>query len=491
MRSKIRFLLGAEPRELSVSDPTMTVLDYLRGPERRTGTKEGCGEGDCGACTIVLGRLVNGRLHYEAVNACIQFLPTLDGTQLLTVEDLKQPDGTLHPVQQALVETDGSQCGFCTPGFVMSLFALYQSEATPPGRQDIDDCLAGNLCRCTGYGPIIAAAQQMHALGNRAGERYQRLARETTAKLAAISDQETLCVGDGKRRFFAPATMDALADLVAGHPDAQILAGGTDVGLWVTKHLRKLQTIIYLGRVAKLARITETETTIEIGAGATYTAAMGLIARHYPDMGELFRRLGSVQVRNAGTIGGNIANGSPIGDSPPPLIAAGATLHLRKGPARRSLPLEDYFIGYGQQDRQPGEFVERITLPKPDPATRFRTYKISKRFDQDISAVCAAFSLRLDEDRVTQIRIAYGGVAATPKRANHAENSLTGTPWSQASVTTAIKTLEQDFQPITDMRASAGYRRTIAGNLLQKFFIETSQPDMATRLIGAPELAHV
>lgn len=491
MRQKIRFLMGNEPRELSVSDPTMTVLDYLRGPERRFGTKEGCGEGDCGACTVVLGRLSNGRLRYEAVNACIQFLPTLDGAQLLTVEDLKQPDGTLHPVQQAMVETDGSQCGFCTPGFVMSLFALYQGGSNPPGRQVIDDTLAGNLCRCTGYGPIITAAQQMHALGDRVSERFQRLMKETATQLTAISDQETLCVGEGERRLYAPATMDALADLVVAHPDAQILAGGTDVGLWVTKHLRELKTVIYLGRVADLARKTETETAIEIGAGATYSHAMDLIARHYPDMGELFRRLGSVQVRNAGTIGGNIANGSPIGDSPPPLIAAGATLHLRKGAERRSLPLEDFFIDYGKQDRQPGEFVEGITLPKPTPATRFRTYKISKRFDQDISAVCAAFSLRVEEGRVTHIRIAYGGVASIPKRASHAERCLDGAEWSEVSVASAIKALEQDFQPITDMRASAGYRRTIAGNLLRKFFIETSQPDVATRLIGAPELAHV
>ncbi|MHA1567306.1 MAG: FAD binding domain-containing protein, partial [Alphaproteobacteria bacterium] len=275
------------------------------------------------------------------------------------------------------------------------------------------------------------------------------------------------------------------------HPDAQILAGGTDIGLWVTKHLRQLGTIIYIGRVHELARIEETETTIEIGAGATYSAAMDIVAQHYPDMGELFRRLGSVQVRNAGTIGGNIANGSPIGDAPPPLIAAGATLNLRRDKDRRSLPLEDFFIAYGQQDRQAGEFVERITLPKPDPATRFRTYKITKRFDQDISAVCAAFSLRLEGNKIAHIRIAYGGVAATPKRAEHAERALAGQPWSEDSLAAAIQALDQDFQPITDMRASAHYRRRIAGNLLRKFFIETTQPNAATRVIGTPVLAHV
>ena len=487
MRDRVRFLLGHEPRELSISDPTMTVLDYLRGPARRVGTKEGCGEGDCGACTIVLGWVRDGKLRYEAVNACIQFLPTLDGTQLLTVEDLKQSDGTLHPVQQALVDTDGSQCGFCTPGFVMSLFALYQDGANPPDRQVIDDTLAGNLCRCTGYGPIITAAQRMHTLAKPDVDRTE----ETIAKLTAMADRETISVGEGPRRFYAPATIDDLADLVLAHPDAQILAGGTDIGLWVTKHLQEMQTIIYIGRVQELAAIEETETTIEIGAGATYSAAMDSVARHYPDMGEIFRRLGSVQVRNAGTIGGNIANGSPIGDSPPPLIAAGATLHLRQGKDRRSLPLEDFFIAYGKQDRRPGEFVERITLPKPTPATRFRTYKITKRFDQDISAVCAAFSIRVEADRIVHICIAYGGVAATPKRADNAERALAGQPWTEVSLAAAILALDQDFQPITDMRASAGYRRTIAANLLRKFFIETTQPNAATRVVGAPELAHV
>ncbi len=491
MREQVRFLLGQEPRELTVTDPTMTVLDYLRGEQRRCGTKEGCGEGDCGACTVVLGRLNDGRVRYEAVNACIQFLPTLDGTQLLTVEDLKRPDGSLHTVQQAMVETDGSQCGFCTPGFIMSMFALYQGTPNPPQRQEIDDCLAGNLCRCTGYGPIIAAAERMYAIGDRTGDAFRRLAGQTVDSLAAISDQETVCVGDGSRRFFAPATLDDLADLVLAHPDAQILAGGTDIGLWVTKQLRILDTIIYIGRVAELAEFGETDSTIEIGAAVTYSAAMELIAGHYPDLGELFRRLGAVQVRNAGTIGGNIANGSPIGDSPPPLIAAGATLHLRRGKDRRSLPLEAYFIDYGKQDRQPGEFVERITLPKPDAGTQFRAYKISKRFDQDISAVCAAFALRIENGRVAHIRIAFGGMAATPKRANQAEQCLSGRPWSEASVASAIAALAQDFQPITDMRASADYRLRVAGNLLRKFFIETTQASAATRVVGAGNFAHV
>jgi xanthine dehydrogenase small subunit len=489
-RDTVRFLLGGELRELRGVDPTMTVLDYLRLVERRCGTKEGCGEGDCGACTVVLGRLADtgAAIRYEAVNACIQFVPMLDGMQLLTVEDLKGPDGTLHPVQEALVESNGSQCGFCTPGFVMSLFVRYhQSEPA----ESIDDTLAGNLCRCTGYRSIVASAERMHEIGGGSEDRFARSERETATRLAGLRDEETLCVERDGRRFSAPATLDALAELYAEHPEARIVAGATDVGLWVTKQLRVLDTVISVGRVAELKRIVETPDAIGIGAGATYTEAVPLLARHYPDFGELIRRLGSVQIRNAGTIGGNIANGSPIGDTPPALIAAGATLHLRHGDGRRSLPLEAFFLTYGRQDRRPGEFVERVTLPKPAPGARFRAYKVSKRFDQDISAVCAAFSLTLERDRVAAARIAYGGMAPTPKRAVEAEAALLGQPWTRATVEAAMAALTRDFSPISDMRASAEYRMRVAQNLLMRLFVETTDPAAETRLVGERRLAHV
>ncbi len=490
MRQEIRFLLGHEKRVLRSVDPTMTVLEYLREIEGLVGTKEGCNEGDCGACTVVRAKRADGRLRYEAVNSCIQFVGTLDGCQLLTVEHLAGEDGALHPVQRVIVDCHGSQCGFCTPGFVMSLFALTRHADAAPDDDTINDVLAGNLCRCTGYAPIVRAARQMYELNPRQDEVAVR-EPETIEALRSLGDAETVSVGEGKRRFYAPATVDALAELVDANPDATIVAGSTDVGLWVTKEMRRLDTIIYVGRIAELAHIEESADGIAIGAGVSYTDAVTTLARYYPDMGEVIRRLGSVQIRNAGTIGGNVANGSPIGDSLPLLIAAGATLHLRHDGERRSMPIEDFFLDYDKQDRRPGEFVERIVVPFPAPATRVRAYKISKRFDQDISAVVAAFSLRIDGDRIAEARVAFGGMAATPKRALAVESRLTGSAWTEATVRSAMAELEKDFTPITDWRASAGYRLRVARNLLMRLFVETTDPNEETRLVGDPRLAHV
>ena len=485
MRHTLSFLLGDEPRVIEAVDPTLTVLDWLRLEERRMGTKEGCAEGDCGACTVVVGRLTQGEVRYEAVNACIRFLATLDGCQLLTVEHLKRSDGTLHPVQQALVDRHGSQCGFCTPGFVMSLYALWLNENRPEVPR-IKDVLAGNLCRCTGYAPIIAAAQTMYDIPAKPEDRPA----DAASRLQALQDDETLSIGVAGRRFHAPATLPALAQLLAEEPQATLVAGATDVGLWVTKFQRVLPSVIYLGRVAELHRIAETDTAIEIGGGVTYSEAMPVLARLYPDLGELLRRLGAVQVRNVGTIGGNIANGSPIGDTPPALIALGATLMLRRGATRRSLELEDFFLAYGKQDRQKDEIVELVSIPKLSSNAKFRTYKITKRFDQDISAVCGAFLVELAEGKVARIRIAFGGMAGTPKRAAGAERALLGQPWTRTSIEAAQQALAGDFTPLDDWRASAAYRSMIAANLLLKFFVETDDPTAETRLVGARSLAH-
>ena len=487
MADSIRFLLGHERRELRDIDPTMTVLNYLRQVERRWGTKEGCAEGDCGACTVVLGELAGERIRYRAVNACIQFLPTLDGKQLITVEQLKDDDGRLHPVQQAIVEAHGSQCGFCTPGFVMSLFALFH-ERTRPGRDEINDALAGNLCRCTGYGPIVAAAESMYGSPRR--DRFTAAQAATLAELGGLHNGETNTVSGASSRYFAPTGVDQLARLADEHPTATLLAGGTDVGLWVTKQHRRLDPVIYVGNVAELQRIDVTDAHIDIGAAVTYADLHELIDRHYPDFGELIRRLGSTQIRNAGTMGGNVANGSPIGDSPPPLIVLGATLVLRSAAGRREMPLADYFIAYGKQDRRPGEFVELIRLPLSQSGWQFHCYKIAKRFDQDITAALGAFKIKLANGIVEDIRISFGGMAPTPKRALACEAALKGKPWTRAAVAEGQLALRRDYTPITDMRASKAYRSLAAEKLLLKFFIETTEADAETRVVGARRLAH-
>ena len=492
MSGTVRFLLDGQYHELSHPDPTATVLNFLRYELARTGTKEGCAEGDCGACTVVLGELVGDTIRYRAVNACILFVPTLDGKELITVESLKAKDGSLHPVQQALVDTHGSQCGFCTPGFVMSLYALYEEGGTPD-RATINDTLAGNLCRCTGYGPIIEAAERMNELrvpveadafhdridALKSLKRHETLKLNATDKLTGV-----------EKYYFAPVTLEGLADISLAYPDATYLAGGTDVGLWVTKQHRTLAQMIYIGDVAELKDITVTDDAIEIGAGVSVSDAMGILAQYYPDMGELFRRFASVQIRNSGTLGGNIANGSPIGDSMPALIAAGASLTLRMGSHERSMPLEDYFIAYGKQAREPGEFVARISVPQPKPNQRFRAYKISKRFDQDISALCGCFALTIEGGIVGDARIAFGGMAATPKRASATENALIGKAWNTDTVEAALEAMAEDYAPISDMRASADYRMMAAQNLLRKVFAETAET-AETRLVGKKELAHV
>ena len=472
----IRFLLDGEGVELTSFDPTRTVLDWLRYEARRTGTKEGCAEGDCGACTVMVGELCDGAVVHRAVNACIAFLPMLDGRALTTVESLGGGD----PVQAAMVAHHGSQCGFCTPGIVMSLHALHRAGGAGDPDQ-VKDALAGNLCRCTGYGPILAAAET--AAASPAPRDPDALA----GQLASIARTETLALEfddplAGPRLYFAPRTIEALAELALAHPDASFLAGGTDVGLWVTKQHRQLQTVICVTEVEGLDRLDLMPDGLVIGAAVTYSAARKALSALYPDMGELLRRLGSVQVRNSGTIGGNIANGSPIGDMAPALIAAGATLLLRRGGEQRRLLLEDYFIEYGKQDRGPGEFVEAVICPALDPGRIFRLYKLSKRYDQDISSVMGAFSIAVEAGRVTDARIAFGGMAGTPKRARAAEAALIGQVWSEDAVAAASAALPEDFSPLSDHRASAAYRMTAAKNLLRKVFAESVEPESRTRV---------
>ena len=483
-RTTLRFLFGDRLCEIAACDPTLTVLDWLRLDQRCTGTKEGCNEGDCGACTVVVGRLDGGRLRYEAVNACIRFLPTLDGCHLLTVEHLRRADGALHPLQQTLVDHHGSQCGFCTPGIVMSLLALWLNEDAPSVDR-IEEALAGNLCRCTGYQPIITAAREVFGKGGAAKGRHARQAGNIAERLAELADQQTLSLEAGGRYFHAPATVDALASLYVASPGATLVAGATDVGLWITKGMMQPEAVIYLGRIEALKTAETTDQALHIGAMVNHIEVRKALARISPQLDELMRRFGGEQVRNAGTIGGNIANGSPIGDLPPALIALDARLVLRHGAARRELPVADFFLDYRSQDRQPGEFIETVIVPHLPAGSLFHVSKISKRFDEDISALCAAFRLQCDDGgQVTDARLAFGGMAGTPKRASHAEAALVGRPWNSASVDAATVALAQDFTPLSDMRASSQYRMTVAGNLLRRFLIETTEPATATRVAG-------
>ena len=470
MRETIRFLLGEAERSIAGLPPTMTVLEWLRGPARACGTKEGCAEGDCGACTVVLGEAVDGAMRYRAVNACILFIPSLDGRQLLTVEHLRAPDGALHPVQRAMVDLHASQCGFCTPGFVMSLFALYHA-ATLVDRQSANEALAGNLCRCTGYRPILDAARS--ACAGAPADRFAANAAATAARLAGLDDGEPLGVVQEGCRFLLPRTSDQLSGLLQTWPEATILAGGTDVGLWVTKLHKTLPAVIALERVADLATVTEQDGLLRIGAGVAYEDALDAIARHWPDFGRMVRRIGSRQIRNRGTLGGNVANASPIGDTPPVLIALDATLVLRAGGERRRIAAEAFFLGYRQTALARGEFLEAIEIPLPAAGQHVAVYKVSKRFEQDISAVCGAFALTLADGAVQSIRIGFGGMAAVPKRATQTEQALLGKPWTQESVTAALAVLDSELSPISDMRASAAYRRMVARNLLLRLFLET------------------
>jgi len=485
MHDTVRFILAEKVEEIRGCDPTRTVLEYLREDKGLKGTKEGCAEGDCGACTVVIGELYNDGIRYRAVNSCIQFLATLDGKQLLTVEDLANNSdrggSELHAVQQAMVDQHGSQCGFCTPGFVMSLFAMFQNDREhDAGREDIDLGLAGNLCRCTGYAPIVRAAEQVLMAGR--SDRFNAAERKTIEQLKSIQSTEALEINSANGRFIAPRSTIELCTFMEAHPQAVLVAGATDVGLWVTKQNRRLETVIYLGEVDELKQIGDDGQYLSIGASVSYTDACAAITARYPAFLSLIQRIGGTQVRNAGTIGGNIANGSPIGDMPPGLIAAGAKLVLRSTQGSRTIDIEDFFIDYGKQDLRAGECVEKILLPRPEDKQKFAIYKISKRFEQDISSVCGAFSLQIEDSVISKVRICFGGMAATPKRATACEQALEGKIWNQENIKLAMLAMLTDFTPLTDMRASAPYRMRVAQNLLQRFFLEQEPTPYPVRL---------
>lgn len=474
----IQFLLNRELRTEHALDPNVTVLNYLREHVGKTGTKEGCASGDCGACTVVVGELEGEHVRYRTLNSCLTFVSSLHGKQLITVEDLKH-QGKLHSVQQAMVDCHGSQCGFCTPGFIMSLFAL-QKNSTGYDKGQTLEALAGNLCRCTGYRPIIDAAEQ--ACCQKQPDQFDAFESNTVAQLKAIAPRETAELNSGDKRCLVPLTVADLADLYAANPEARLLAGGTDLALEVTQFHRELPVMIYVGHIEDMKRIEVTDSAIEIGAAAALSDCYEALSREYPDFGELLHRFASLQIRNQGTLGGNIGNASPIGDAPPLLIALGAQIALRQGNTRRILPLQDYFLDYKVTARQEAEFIEKIIVPRKQANQAFRAYKVSKRLDDDISAVCAAFNLTIVDGVVTEARIAFGGMAAIPKRASACEAALVGSAWYPGVIERACDALGEDFTPLSDFRASKEYRLLTAQNLLRKFFLEQQSPEVETRV---------
>ncbi len=477
----IRFVrCGPVPHVVDVqgTDTTRTLLDWLREDARCSGTKEGCAEGDCGACTVRVGALDDsGAVQWKTVNACIQLLPMLDGRAVQTVEDLKpaaQACGqALHPAQQAMVDCHGSQCGFCTPGFVMSMVQVYEREqvgGTRPTRQQLADDLAGNLCRCTGYRPILDAGERMFELPT-----CRTDDAATIDALRQLAADAPLSYTDAKgARAFSPRTVEQLAALREALPEARVLAGATDIGLWVNKQHKALPVLISTGRVDAMQRIALLpDGGLAIGAAASLEAAWGVLAGRHPELKEMWLRFASPPVRHAGTLGGNIANGSPIGDGPPVLMALGARLVLRRGARERRIALEDFYLDYMKNALEPGEFVQSIEVPAPS-FTHLRAYKLSKRFDSDISGLAAGLAITLDGmGIVTDARFAFGGMAAVVKRAAHAEAAVRRQPWSEATMEAAAAALARDFTPITDLRASAGYRQRAVANLLRRFWLET------------------
>ncbi|MFC7436306.1 xanthine dehydrogenase small subunit [Hydrogenophaga bisanensis] len=481
----LRFLRRGAPVSLDNVPADRTLLDILREDLHLSATKEGCGEGDCGACTVVLGEVVNGRLRYKAINSCIRLAHSVDGMAVYTAEDIAAPSGELHPAQEAMVQCHGSQCGFCTPGFVMSLFGMYQNTQGGKGigREQAQADLSGNLCRCTGYRPILDAAQQMGRLPLPAGCAVDEAA--TVAALSELKKKKPMA----EASYLRPTTLANLLQARAAHPQAQVVAGTTDVGLWVTKMHKRFPQVLDVTAARELQRVETYPHHIAIGAAVTLTDAFAALVKERPQLLSFSQRFAGLPVRNSGTLGGNVANGSPIGDSMPLLIALGASVVLMRWKktktggeiAHRELRLEDLYTGYRTNVMRPDELLCWIKVPRPTGHALEKVYKISKRFDDDISAVCLAIQMTVKAGVVQQVSIGAGGVAATPARARQTEAALLGQAWNEDTVMAATAALRAEFQPISDMRASAAYRHTVLGNLLRRFWLE-SQGQQAINL---------
>lgn len=476
----MQFLLNQQLITVSHLDPNMTVLNYLREEKQRCGTKEGCASGDCGACTVVVASLEEDNLQYQTVNSCLTLVSALHGKQLITVEDL-QDRQHLHPVQQAMVDNHASQCGFCTPGFVMSLFALMKHGGSA-GHTETEQALAGNLCRCTGYHPILQAASDImrQETGQDQFLRYQAL---TKKQLNAIQTPEIQILQQGERIGYLPQNMTQLAGLCQLHPDAVLVAGGTDLSLAITQSHQRFPVLVALSHVPELKQCYRQGERLFIGAGASLTTVAAFLAQHIPATGAFFTRFASLQIRNQGTVGGNLANASPIGDCAPMLLAMDAQLILQCGEQQRHLPLEEFFTGYRQTRLRAGEFIRSVIIPSVTLSQKTTLHKVSKRIDDDISAVFAAITISANRrGRTDHVRVAFGGMAATPCRAYRCEAVLSGQVITTALIEQACAALSEDFQPLSDFRASAGYRRDVAANLLRRWYFRYSDPSELTEI---------
>ncbi len=451
-------------------DPNETLLNFVRTKLKKTGTKEGCAEGGCGACTVVLGELKDDNINYTSINSCITFLPTLQGKQLILVEDLISKDNSIHPVQQAMVKYHGSQCGFCTPGFVMSLFSMFKNYSQLK-EDTIKDSIAGNLCRCTGYKPIIKAAKSLRTKNKI--DHFIKNKKTTIAMLKKIENKSISIYKKGKK-YFAPQYVSELKKILKKNSKSKLLSGGTDLSLAVTKERKDIDSIIYMNSIKELNYIKNNNKYIEVGATTSLRDFEIFIEKYYPDFNKILKRYGSVQIRNVATIAGNIATASPIGDNLPLLLALDCQIVLQGIKKNRTIPIKDFFISYRQTKLKEGQFIHSVRIPIYN-KNIFKAYKISKRFDDDISSVCAAFNIIIKNNKIEKIKIAYGGMAAIPKRAIHCEKVLLNSLITKEKIDKAKKALEKDFSPISDMRASAKYRKIIAKNLLEKCFLEINE----------------
>tara|TARA_Y100000590_G_scaffold424955_1_gene532430 strand:- start:727 stop:2172 length:1446 start_codon:yes stop_codon:yes gene_type:complete len=468
----VKYVHNNKIMEVSNFDPNETLLKYIREKLNKTGTKEGCSEGGCGACTVVIGILKNNKVEYQAINSCITFLPILHGKQLILVEDLLSKKGKLHHVQEAMVNHHGSQCGFCTPGFIMSLFSMFKNNFSYD-EKTIKNSIAGNLCRCTGYATIIKAGKSLN--GKSKTDKFTEDLNENIKLLKLIKkEKKSLNILSNNKKFFAPKKIAELKKIIKENPNSTLLNGGTDLSLLVTKEQKELNSIIYLGDLDELIYIEKKKNFFEIGSSTPLIYFEKYIKKYYPDIANILKRYGSIQIKNLATIAGNLGTASPIGDTLPILLSLNAIINIGSFNNQRSLPINDYFTGYRKTKLKKGEFIKSIQIPVPN-NNIFKAYKISKRFDDDISSVCAAFNLSLEKNKIKKINIAFGGMAEIPKRARLCENSLLNKELSEKNFKIAQKFIEKDFNPINDMRASSIYRIEIAKNLIFKFLIEIKE----------------